>query len=117
MACRRCGIFTFRENFFVDYSKNQAFSHVWSLCVDEHFYLLLPIIVLAMLRRVEVWKTVAVLAFFAVLGLGTRSYEYFYVQLPMGRGAIVSLWNISSASTTRRMHGSMGCWRVWRRHW
>jgi peptidoglycan/LPS O-acetylase OafA/YrhL len=78
---------TFTENFFVDYWNNQAFSHVWSLCVEEHFYLLLPMIVLLLAKRPAVWKTVSVLAFFFALGLGMRSYEYFHVLLPMGRGA------------------------------
>ncbi len=76
---------TFTQNFFVDYGKNQAFSHVWSLCVEEHFYLLLPMIVLVMFRKSALWKTIAVLAFFFALGLATRSYEYFHGLLPMGR--------------------------------
>ena len=76
---------TFTQNFFVDYGKNQAFSHVWSLCVEEHFYLLLPLIVLVMVRRPALWKTIAVLALFFALGLATRSYEYFHALLPMGR--------------------------------
>jgi len=34
---------TFTVNlFFVDFS-HHAFSHVWSLCVEEHFYLVLPL--------------------------------------------------------------------------
>jgi peptidoglycan/LPS O-acetylase OafA/YrhL len=78
---------TFTENFFVDYWNNQAFSHVWSLCVEEHFYLLLPMIVLVLARKPAVWKTAGVLAFFVALGLGMRSYEYFHLLLPMGRGA------------------------------
>ncbi len=76
---------TFTENFFVDYSTNHAFSHVWSLCVEEHFYLLLPMIVILMSRRAAAWKTVALLGFFVALGLAIRSYEYFHVLLPMGR--------------------------------
>ena len=76
---------TFTENFFVDYSVNHAFSHVWSLCVEEHFYLLLPMIVLLMSRRAAAWKTVALLTFFVALGLAIRSYEYVHVLLPMGR--------------------------------
>jgi peptidoglycan/LPS O-acetylase OafA/YrhL len=76
---------TFTENFFVDYSINHAFSHVWSLCVEEHFYLLLPLIVLVLSRRAAAWKTITVLAFFVALGLAIRSYEYFHVLLPMGR--------------------------------
>jgi peptidoglycan/LPS O-acetylase OafA/YrhL len=78
---------TFTENFFIDYQNNQAFSHVWSLCVEEHFYLLLPIIVMMLAKRPAVWKTVAALAFFFALGLVTRSYEFFHVLMPMGRGA------------------------------
>ena len=77
---------TFTENFFVDYSINQAFSHVWSLCVEEHFYLLLPMIVVLMARKTAAWKTIALLSFFVALGLAIRSYEYFHVLLPMGRG-------------------------------
>ncbi len=76
---------TFTENFFDDYSIHQAFSHVWSLCVEEHFYLLLPVIVLAMSRRAAAWKTLAALALFVVLSLAIRSYTYFHVLLPMGR--------------------------------
>jgi peptidoglycan/LPS O-acetylase OafA/YrhL len=76
---------TFTENFFVDYSIHQAFSHVWSLCVEEHFYLVLPVIVLVLSRRATAWKTITVLTFFVALGLAIRSYEYFHVLLPMGR--------------------------------
>ena len=76
---------TFTENFFVDYSVNHAFSHVWSLCVEEHFYLLLPMIVLVMSRKAAAWKTIALLALLVALGLAIRSYVYFHVLLPMGR--------------------------------
>ncbi|MGD0648283.1 MAG: acyltransferase [Acidobacteriaceae bacterium] len=76
---------TFTENFFVDYSVNQAFSHVWSLCVEEHFYLLLPMIVLLMSRKAATWKTIALLALLVALGLAIRSYVYFHVLLPLGR--------------------------------
>jgi peptidoglycan/LPS O-acetylase OafA/YrhL len=74
---------TFTENLFVDYGKNHAFSHVWSLCVEEHFYLLLPVIVLGLSRRPAVWKTVAVLGVFFVLGLVVRTYELLHVLRPL----------------------------------
>jgi peptidoglycan/LPS O-acetylase OafA/YrhL len=76
---------TFTENFFDNYAINQAFSHVWSLCVEEHFYLLLPMIVVVMSRKAAAWKTVAMLVVFVALGLGIRSYVYFHGLLPMGR--------------------------------
>jgi peptidoglycan/LPS O-acetylase OafA/YrhL len=75
---------TFTENFFVDYSVNHAFSHVWSLCVEEHFYLLLPMIVLAISHRPSIAKTVALLAFLVALGIAIRSYVYVHVLLPLG---------------------------------
>ena len=57
----------------------------WSLCVEEHFYLLLPVIMLLMSRRPKAWKTIALLAFLVALGIAIRSYVYFHVLLPMGR--------------------------------
>ena len=76
---------TFTENFFVNYSVNQAFSHVWSLCVEEHFYLFLPLMVLVLSRKAGTGKTIAVLVFFVALGLAARRYIYFHVLLPTGR--------------------------------
>jgi peptidoglycan/LPS O-acetylase OafA/YrhL len=34
----------FTLNLFIDYGQNQAFSRAGSLCVEEHFYLLLPLV-------------------------------------------------------------------------
>ncbi len=36
---------TFTQNFFLDRGQASGFSHAWSLCVEEHFYLLLPLLV------------------------------------------------------------------------
>jgi len=38
--------FTFTLNFGQDLSKYGTFSHAWSLCIEEHFYLLLPLVFL-----------------------------------------------------------------------
>jgi peptidoglycan/LPS O-acetylase OafA/YrhL len=35
---------TFTLNLLVDYGRQPAFSHAWSLCVEEHFYLLFPLL-------------------------------------------------------------------------
>lgn len=70
---------TFTENLFVNYAKNQAFSHVWSLCVEEHFYLVLPLLVLWLSRRASVGKTVAVMLLFVALGIAMRSYALVHV--------------------------------------
>ena len=42
---------TFSANLFQDYFHNRAYSHAWSLCVEEHFYLLLPAAVWLLARR------------------------------------------------------------------
>jgi peptidoglycan/LPS O-acetylase OafA/YrhL len=41
----------FFMNFDIDYTTNQAFSHAWSLCVEEHFYLVFPLLAWWLLRR------------------------------------------------------------------
>lgn len=41
---------TFTMNFGLDYSATGAFTHAWSLCVEEHFYLLFPVLVLLVSR-------------------------------------------------------------------
>jgi hypothetical protein len=106
---------TFTENFFVDYSVNQAFSHVWSLCVEEHFYLLLPMIVLLMSRKAAAWKTIALLAFFVALGLGDSQLCIFPRAAADGAAtAMSSGCGTSNASTTRRTRGWMDCWQAWR---
>jgi len=48
---------TFTQNFFVDYHYNKALSQAWSLCVEEHFYWILPLLVLVLLP-LRSWKSV-----------------------------------------------------------
>jgi peptidoglycan/LPS O-acetylase OafA/YrhL len=50
---------TFTENLLIDFRHAKAFSHVWSLCVEEHFYLLAPLLIL-LVRRRPAWVTVGV---------------------------------------------------------
>jgi peptidoglycan/LPS O-acetylase OafA/YrhL len=69
---------TFTENLFVDYAHNQAFSHVWSLCIEEHFYLLLPLVVLALIRRPSLRKTTAVIAAIVLFGLAIRTWVLLF---------------------------------------
>jgi peptidoglycan/LPS O-acetylase OafA/YrhL len=39
---------SFTVNLLIDYGRNQAFSHAWSLCVEEHFYWFFPLAVLGL---------------------------------------------------------------------
>ena len=69
---------TFTENFRIDYLHDQAFSHVWSLCVEEHFYLVLPLLILLLMRRPSFGKTVAVILGILCFGIAIRAYIYIH---------------------------------------
>jgi peptidoglycan/LPS O-acetylase OafA/YrhL len=66
------------------YPEHRAFSHVWSLCVEEHFYLVLPMLILAMMRRPSAKKTVAVLAAIFLGGIALRASVLHFVIGPAG---------------------------------
>jgi peptidoglycan/LPS O-acetylase OafA/YrhL len=64
---------TFTMNFGFSFDR-RCFSHAWSLCVEEHFYLLLPLLVVLLMRRPSVRKTVAVLASLVLFGILLRGF-------------------------------------------
>jgi len=69
---------TFTENLLVDYQHNRAFSHAWSLCVEEHFYLLVPLLIRLLMRRSS-WKlSVAVGAGIFLGGIVLRTWIWRY---------------------------------------
>jgi peptidoglycan/LPS O-acetylase OafA/YrhL len=59
--------FTFTQNFGLNYHEQGAFSHAWSLCVEEQFYIALPFILILLARFGTVRKSVG-LAFAIVIG-------------------------------------------------
>jgi peptidoglycan/LPS O-acetylase OafA/YrhL len=63
----------FTMNFDIDYADNQAFSHAWSLCVEEHFYLLFPLLAWLMMRRPSARQVLLVAAFVVLGGIALRS--------------------------------------------
>ncbi len=75
---------TFTENLFIDYSANQAFSHAWSLCVEEHFYLVLPLLVLWMMRRPSFRRTAMMLEAVVLFGIAVRAYVLIHTLRPLG---------------------------------
>jgi peptidoglycan/LPS O-acetylase OafA/YrhL len=58
---------TFTQNLGLDLSKTRAFSHAWSLCIEEQFYLLLPFTLLA-LSKMKIMRYGGYLMLLFVIG-------------------------------------------------
>ena len=63
----------FFMNLSIDYANNTAFSHAWSLCVEEHFYLLFPLLAWWLMRRPSTLKFAIVCVVVVLLGIGLRT--------------------------------------------
>lgn len=63
----------FFVNLSIDYGNNAAFSHAWSLCVEEHFYLLFPLLAWWLLRRPATWKFAALVSVLVLGGIALRA--------------------------------------------
>ncbi len=63
----------FISNLSIDYGRNAAFSHAWSLCVEEHFYWLFPLLAVAMTRRAAPWKFALLCAGVVLGGIALRT--------------------------------------------
>lgn len=74
---------SFSWNLLVDYAQFQGFSHVWSLCVEEHFYLLLPLIVVALMRRPSSRRAIAAIVGIVLLGTAVRGIIFWHAIHPL----------------------------------
>jgi peptidoglycan/LPS O-acetylase OafA/YrhL len=63
---------TFTVNFDFDPRIGRAFTQAWSLCVEEHFYLVLPLLVLLLHRRISMGWTLLIAASMVVAGVILR---------------------------------------------
>ncbi|MEH6437367.1 acyltransferase family protein [Massilia sp. DD77] len=67
---------SFSANLFPDYFRNRAFSHAWSLCVEEHFYLLLPLAVVVLARRPSLRKSALCALALLLAGIALRAWAW-----------------------------------------
>lgn len=67
---------SFTANLFPDYLHYRAFSHAWSLCVEEHFYLLLPLAAGLLARRPGVRNTALFAPAVLVGGMLLRAWAW-----------------------------------------
>jgi peptidoglycan/LPS O-acetylase OafA/YrhL len=65
---------TFTENLLYNPAEPRAFDQVWSLCVEEQFYLLFPLVLSFVAIKPSAWKTVTVLLALIVAGIFLRAF-------------------------------------------
>ena len=68
---------TFTMNLFVDQSALHAFSSAWSLCVEEHFYLIFPVAVLILAPHASAERVIGALAGLMIAGLVWRGFAWW----------------------------------------
>lgn len=68
---------TFTLNLLTD-TNNQAFSHAWSLCVEEHFYLVFPLLAWWLTRRSSTLGFISLCAAAVVLGMALRTTVWLH---------------------------------------
>jgi peptidoglycan/LPS O-acetylase OafA/YrhL len=84
------------------YPEGRAFSHVWSLCVEEHFYLCLPLLLLLFMRRPAVGKTVLFVLAIVLGGIALRAWLLYHVILkPDGQQGLLMMKYIYYPTYTR----------------
>lgn len=64
---------SFTLNLLIDYGHNQAFSHAWSLCVEEHFYLCFPLLAWWFTRRPSAPRFIGLCALLVLGGIALRA--------------------------------------------
>ncbi|GAB1596656.1 acyltransferase family protein [Lysobacter claricitrinus] len=75
---------TFTQNLLVDYAHDRAFSHAWSLCVEEHFYLLFPALALLLARRARTRGVAAIALALVIGGIAWRALVWTHGLAPLG---------------------------------
>ncbi len=72
---------TFTQNFGLDAQYQNSFSHAWSLCIEEQFYLLLPITIFTIFYFKFQKRTIYLIVTLIILGFAFRIYNWNeYVQ-------------------------------------
>lgn len=73
---------TFTQNFGLEIKPHGTFSHCWSLCVEEHFYLVLPLLTLVLLRLTIFKKGFWILIALFIGGFFLRYFIYVHYFTP-----------------------------------
>lgn len=73
---------TFTQNLGLNLKDFGTFSHAWSLCVEEHFYLFLPLILVLFQFTNTIKKSYWLLIVLFLFGFAIRNYSFNQLYLP-----------------------------------
>jgi peptidoglycan/LPS O-acetylase OafA/YrhL len=73
---------TFTQNIGLNLKDNGTFSHCWSLCVEEHFYLFLPLTLITLQTFKRFKRSYGILIGLFLLGFVIRYISYTSLYLP-----------------------------------
>lgn len=73
---------TFTQNFNLNLKDYGTFSHCWSLCVEEHFYLFLPVILIFLQTSKLFSKSFWLLIGLFLFGFAIRFYSFNHLYMP-----------------------------------
>ncbi|WP_462245383.1 acyltransferase family protein [Ferruginibacter sp.] len=75
-------VLTFTQNLGLNLEDFGTFSHAWSLCVEEHFYLILPLILILLQFTKLIKKPFWLIIAFFLFGFVIRIYSFNQLYLP-----------------------------------
>ena len=85
---------TFTQNLGLDLRTHGTFSHAWSLCIEEQFYLIFPLIILLLDTKKVFKKGYFVLIGLFVAGFIIRMYNHLHFVTPVWVQMIVVSFGI-----------------------